>query len=462
MSSDTTDSSWHAESRASCEAGAEPKQGRKVCKTVRQYSRGPVSEEIMEKLGEIAKDYRKVKNYVYDRYGGIASLPKLYPGYTVQNEMTRSGLRTAMEMPSVYFYLAVFDALGDIKGQWTRTKSKVLELVGRNETFSPEEKHYLRFLIKVDSAFDAVINQKEVKLPDSIQKKYQELAGPVDREKLHRYLCRQVRKYHTRQHTDQALGFSVSERAYRYKDHGIYISVKEKRKRVFIPLTDSNQYGCQLYIRLFPERKSIEICVPVNVKVRSHEDYNSQTGISMGLYTMLTTDRGVCYGEELGRYQTEYAEWIRRQTGIYNRNRADNPGRKKYNARKKRLTDQMHGYINQELNRFLLTEKPRSVYVAKLPKPGGGGVNRKVNNSMTMWHRGYIRDRLAQKCREQSVELVEVLGKDISIQCSVCGENGTRKEGFFTCGVCGYREEEKTNTARNALRRGLEGKTVRS
>ena len=83
-----------------------------ICRTVRQYSRMPVPAENMRKLQEVAEDYRRVKNYVYARYGGIGSLSKIYPGYTVQNEMTRSGLRDSMGMPSVYFYLAVFDALG--------------------------------------------------------------------------------------------------------------------------------------------------------------------------------------------------------------------------------------------------------------------------------------------------------------------------------------------------------------
>ena len=64
----------------------------------------------MQQLLEIAEDYKKVKNYVYGRYGGIGSLFKIYPGYTVQNEMTKSGLRAELDMPSVYFYLAMFDA----------------------------------------------------------------------------------------------------------------------------------------------------------------------------------------------------------------------------------------------------------------------------------------------------------------------------------------------------------------
>ena len=431
-----------------------------MCKTVRQYSKGVIPERDMEKLREIAEDYRKVKNYVYARYGSIGSLSKLYPGYTVQNEMTASGLRSDLEMPSVYFYLAVFDALGDIKAQWSRTKSKILELVGKHEGLSPEEKHYLRFLMKVNNAFEAVLNEKEIRLPKELQKKQEELASLVDTEKLHRYLCRQARKYHEKQHTSAADGFALSEKAYRYGDHGIYISIKEKRKRVFVPLTDNNEYKRQLYIRLYPDEGKLEVRAPVDVAVKSHKDYTNVVGIAMGYHTMLTTDQGHRYGEELGRYQTEYAEWMRRQTGIYNRNRKDNPGREKYEARKRRYTSQLHSYINQELNRFLREEKPEVVYMAKLPKPYGGGVSRKINHSVSMWQRGYIRRRLELKCSQQSVEMAEVFGKGISSTCSSCGAKGVKADGIFRCPLCGYESEEKVNTARNVTKRGTEDESA--
>lgn len=426
----------------------------KICKTIHQYNKEPVSKEDMQKLLEIAEDYKKVKNYVYHRFGGVGSLSKIYPGYTVQNEMTKSGFRSELGMPSVYFYLAVFDALGDIKSQWTRTKSKVLKLIGVNPNLTEEEKHYLRFLLKVNNALEAVLNEKTIKLPREIQEKYEELRVQVDTEKMHRYLCRQIRKYHVKQHTDMATGFSVTERAYRYGDRGIYISTKEKRKRVFISLTDRNQYQSQLYVKLFPEDSRIEIKAPVNVSVHKFAEYTKQVGVAVGIYTMFTTDKGHHYGEELGKYQTEYAEWVRTQTGKYNQNRAGNPGRRKYNAKKAKLQEQMHSYINQELNRFLRTEKPGTVYIVKLPRPQSGGVNKRINYSVTLWQRGYIRKRLTQKCRELSVEIVEVFGKDISKECSNCGETGIKTDGQFRCPSCGYCEEEKTNTARNVKKRG--------
>ena len=426
----------------------------KICKTVHQYNKEPVSGADMQKLLEIADDYRKVKNYVYARFGGIGSLPKLYPGYTVQNEMTASGYRDIIGLPAVYFYLAVFDALADIKSQWTRTKSRIVKLVNKNEGFTEEEKHYLRFILKVSNAFEAILNEKPVELAAKLRRQYQELSIQVDTERLHRYLCRKVRKYHVKLHTDVSDVFSITERAYRYADHGIYISIKEKRKRVFIPLTDNNRYQCQLRIKLYPDKSRIEIAVPVNVNVRNHTDYRKQVGVAVGLYTMLTTDEGNCYGKELGKYQTTYADWIREQTGSYNRNRGENPGRKKYSAKKRRLEEQLHSYMNQELNRFLKEEKPQVIYLVKLPKPHARGVNKKINHSMAQWQRGYMRKRLEQKCQEQAVEIVEVLGKNISNECSECGELGRKEKGEFVCPVCGYRAEEKVNTARNVKKRG--------
>lgn len=431
-----------------------------VCKIVCQHSKGTIRIEDMEKLREIALDCRKVKNYVYDRFGGIGSLSNLYPGYTIQNEMTASGLRGELDLPSVYFYLAVFDALGDIKSQWTRTKSKVLGLVGENKNLTADEKHYLRYLLKVNNAFAAVLEGEPVELESGLQKTYDEVSEGVDTGKLHRYLRRQVRKYHIKPHTDRAEGFSSSGKAYRYGDHGIYLAAKERRKRIFVELTDGNRYGSQIYIKLYPEEGKADIHVPVKVSVRSHSDYVNEIGLAPGMYSMLTTDKRRRYGERLGEYQTGYSDWVREQTAGYQRSRKDNPGRKKYEAKKRRYKEQIHSYINCELNRLLRTEKPRTIYIAKLPRPQAAGRSRRINGYVSMWQRGYIRKRLEQKCKEQSVELVEVLGKGISSECSMCGREGSRREGMFSCGYCGYYGDEKENSAKNALKRGLAGQIV--
>lgn len=427
----------------------------KICKTVHQYNEIPISSEDMMKLREIAEDYSKVKNYVYTRFGGVGSLSKIYPGYTVQREMAKTGLREELGLPSVYFNLAILDAVGEIKSQWTKIKSDLSVKVNANEGFTDEEKHYLRFVLKISNAFEMVLNRRKVDMKPDVQAQYDFLAEEVDSHKLDNYLCRQVRKMRVRLHTDKEDGFGLTERAYRYGDHGIYITIKEKRKRVFVLLTDSNQYNRQLYVKLYPDRSSLEIKVPVDVEVKAHEDYTNEVGLALGMYTMLVTHEGHVYGEELGRLSTELSDWVWDQNSKYMKNIHTHPGRKKYNTKKNRLTERLHSYINKELNRFIREEKPKIIYIPKLPKPGRHRGDKKVNHSVTMWQRGYIRKRLRQKCREQSIEFVEVFGKEISSRCSNCDAVGRKSEGRFICLSCGTEEDIKVNTAKNARDRGM-------
>lgn len=425
-----------------------------ICKTVRQYNSEPIPETDMRKLQEIAKDYRAVKNYVYQRYGGIKSLSKIYPGYTVQNEMTASGLRVRLSLPSVYFYLAVFDALGDIKNQWTQTKSKIEKCIRENENLSPKDRHYLRFVMKQSDCFEAILLEKELRLSEAWEKTFQGVRTGVDENRLNQYLRRQVRRHLRKIHTDAVDGFSISEKAYRYDNHGIYLAIKEKRKRVFIPLTDNNRYTKQLYVRIFPDEGNIVIHAPVEMRVRQHEDYQREIGLAVGIRTMFVTDGGSIYGERYSDYQYALSEYVREGNIRYRRNKGKNPGRKKYMAGRERLEESLHTYINAEINRMLRTEKPEVIYLPRLPQSSKAGVNKRINSSVNMWQRGYVRNRLTQKCREQSIELIEVFGKDVSRECSQCGAIGQKTNDVFFCKVCGAKLSERENAAKNALKRG--------
>lgn len=428
-----------------------------VCKAVHQYNSAPVSEADMKKLVEIAKDYSTVKNYVYQRYGGIKSLPKLYPGYTVQNEMTASGLRASLGLPSVYFYLAVFDALGDIKNQWTQAKSRIEKCIRENENLTSEDRHYLRFVMKQSDCLEAILLKKELQLPEDWEKSFQKVRTGVEENHLNQYLRRQVRRQLKKLQTDSAYTFSVGERAYLYDDHGIYLAAKEKRKRIFIPLTDNNHYTRQLTVRLFPDEGNIIIHVPVEMRVRQHADYQREIGLAMGIRTMFVTDENHIYGERYREYQYALSEYVREGNIRYRRNKDTNPGRKKYMAGRQKLEEALHTYINAEINRMLRTEKPAVIYLPKLPQSSKAGVNKKINSSVSLWQKGYVRSRLIQKCREQSISLVEVFAKDISRVCSQCGSIGEKTQDIFTCKTCGAKLSERENAARNVLARGIDG-----
>lgn len=428
-----------------------------ICKTVHQYNSEPVPENDMRKLVEIAKDYCEVKNYVYQRYSGIKSLPKLYPGYTIQNELTASGLRSRLGLPSVYFYLAMFEALGDIKNQWSQIKNRIEQSIRNHPELTPEDRHYLRFVMKQSRCFESILLGQEMILSKEWVSSFEEARSGVDEKRLNQYLRRQVRRNMKKLHTDSADGFSVSGQAYRYGDHGIYLATKEKRKRIFIPLTDNNQYTSQLTIRIFPEERNLVIHVPVETKVRENEDYQNTVGLAMGIQNMFVTDKGNIYGEKYSDYQYALADYVREGNIRYQKNKGNNPGRKKYTAGKDRLEAALHTYINAEINRMLQTEKPAVIYLPKLPQSSKAGVNKKINYSVNIWQKGYIKRRLIQKCKEQSIELIDVWGKNISNECSQCGAIGKKTKDVFTCNMCGIKLPERENTAKNVLQRGQKG-----
>lgn len=425
-----------------------------IYKTVYQYNQVPVPDADMKKLQEIAKDCQAVKNYVYDRYSGIYSLSKIYPGYTVQNEMMKSGLRERLGIPSVYFYCSVFDALGDIKSRWARTKKQIEKNIRNNPNLTPEERHYLRYVMKQSRCFEAVLAGEKSNLPGAWKAGYEEACAGMETRKPEQYLRRQVRRHLDKPHTDAADGFPVPPKGYRYADHGIYLTMKENRKRLFIPLTDNNSYTRQLYIRLYPDEKNIRVNVPVEVRQRRPVGYSGETGLAMGLKPLFVTDQGRVYGEKYLEYQSALTDYVRVRLPRHRANAKNNPGMKKYKAGKTRLERALHDYVNAEINRMLEMEKPRIVYLPKLPARSKAGLNRRVNATVSMWQKGFIRSRLVQKCRERSVELAEVFGKGISSQCSNCEAEGVKEDEMFCCLSCGMRMPERKNTARNVLKRG--------
>lgn len=423
-------------------------------KTVYQYNKTPISAADMVRLQEIAEDCRHVRNYVYNRYGGINGFSKLYPGYTVQNEMTKSGLRERLGLPSVYFYLSVFDALGDIKSQWTRTKGRIEKNIQAHGELTAADRHYLRFVMKQSRCFEAVLAGEKPELPEDWKETYERVCSGVDTRRLDQYLRRQVRKHLVKPHTDVADGFTASPKGYRYADHGIYLSMKESRRRLFIPLTDNNHYNRQVYIRLCPQEGNVIINVPVEVQKRNPAGYEGEIGLAVGMRCMFVTDQGNVYGEQYLEYQSALTEYVRERLPRHRRNAGNNPGVKKYSAGKARREAALHSYINAEINRMLDTEKPKIIYVPKLPPAAKAGVNRKINASVSMWQRGFIKSRLMQKCRERSVELAEVFAKGISIECCRCGAEGIKEETQFRCRSCGLEMPERQNAAMNVLKRG--------
>lgn len=431
-----------------------------VTKTIVQYS-VPLPESTIAFLKGIAEDYGKVKNYVYQRYSGIKSVNKLTPVYTVLNEMRSCGLRNQLELPSVYYEMAVADAVADIKGNWGILKNRIGDLIRNNENLTPEDRLYLRTVLKIGSVFSAILNQEPHEMPNNVK------GLDIDTKRLNNLLRRLVRRQLKVPKTEHVNTFRVNSNGYKYQDGGIYLVSRVPRKRVFVPLKDNRVFDRQILITL--QDDTALLYVPVETKVKYHEDYRGSVYMHIGNKDMLTLSNGNIYGQDLEarvypetlrleaknhergavlrNYKIHVAAGDTDKAGKIERN---NLGKKKYESIKTRERAKTQDYINTELNRMLKLEKPARIIITRLvtknkTKIYSKTANRKLNRSFN----GYIRKRLAFKCQIHSIELIEINSKGTGSICSECGGEGKCYKGEFTCGSCGAVISIGLNSARN-------------
>lgn len=431
-----------------------------ITKTIWQYSE-PLPQETMDFLRGIAADYSKVKNYVYGKYAGIKSLDKLTPVYTILNEMRYCGLREQLNLPAVYYELAIADAVTDIKCSWGIIKNKVGEKITANENLSDDDKKYLRTVLKMGSVYAAVLNRQQYELPQNAE------GLDIEFKRLNNLLCRLTRRYLTVPKTDSADWFRISPNGYSYKDGAMRIVCRTPRKRISIPLKDDRMFDRQIQVHI--KQDFVALAVPVETKIRKHRDYVNTVYAHIGSKDMLTLSNGNIYGaslDELVNPETERLAKKNRERGkayrAYEQNaengnskktaniEANNLGKLKYDNQKNRERRKTTTFINAEINRMLENEKPAQIVITKpVVKNKTKIYVKSANRKLARNFQGYIRERLAYKCRIDSIELVEINSKGTGKTCCVCGAEGIRQGKDFICENCGLTTTIALNSARN-------------
>lgn len=434
--------------------------GSAIIKTVWQYSE-PLPEDTMEFLRGIAADYRKVKNYVYSRYSGVGSLDKLAPVYGILNEMRHCGLRKQLNLPAVYYELAIADAVTDIKSSWGTVKNKIGGRITENENLSADDRIYLRTVLKLNPVYAAILNRREYEMPKNAE------GLTIDAEHLNSLLRRLTRKYLTPPKTDNADMFRISPNGYSYKDGAMCIVCRVPRKRIPIPLKDSRTFDRQIQVHI--KTGSVALAIPIETKIKKHNDYINTVYIHIGNKDMFTLSGGAVYGKDLESRVTPETERLARKNRerykmytAYKQNTEDgnlkkadsietnNLGKAKYDRQKKKERLRTTDFINSEINRMLREEKPQKVVITRpvvknITKHYSKSTNRKITRSFN----AYIRERLAYKCRLNSIELIEINSKGTGKMCSRCGAEGKRQGLDFICESCGMKTTIPLNSAEN-------------
>jgi transposase len=402
---------------------------------------------------------------VYRRYSGIGSIEKLYPGYTVQNEMNATSLRKDLNLPYTYYGLAMFDALRDIKSGWSNLKKKIIALVKKNENLTDEERHYIYTVLGRDKMYAAVLNRREFERPKPFD------GMNLDFDRLDNLMRRLTRRHKPpRGEVSKADYFRVSGNAYAYGDGGIRLGSRVPHRRIFIPLTDGAAHTKQLTVRILEDRA--ELLVPVESKPKRHPDYTGTTALALGYVAMCTAANGGEYGGELGKLLTAGTERMLEKRklrgpcrGAYRKSLAEgdgklaerikrnNLGSKKFVARNNREMDAVRTYINAEINRMLETEKPAEIVIPARSNRFAEGMSKPAKQKLSRWTSGYVRRRLRDKCALNGVVLTEISGAHTGIVCAVCGHGGRRSNRLFVCDRCGSKIPYPQNEAINLLKK---------
>lgn len=434
-----------------------------VMKTVCQHTES-LPEETLGFLRGIATDYAKVKVGVYERYSGIGSLGKLASVYDIMTEMRHCGLREQLNLPSVYYELAVRDGVSDIKGTWGMLKNKIRTLITANENLSGDDRMYLRTILKLDKIYAAILNREDHPMPEKAE------GLNLDAEHLNRLdnlLRRLTRRYQMKPVVGRMDSFCVSPAGYSYKDNALCLVSRIPKRRVRLPLKDRKTSDRQ--IRICVKADHAVISIPAKVKRQKHEDYQNTLYLHLGGQDMCTLSSGNVYGRALGglseeksrllmeknrersRMRARYRECVTSGDGKSAESiRANNLGLQKYNRLKEREQAKIETYVNAELNRMFKIEKPGKIVITKpvtinKTKLKYRSSNRKVTESL----RGYVRKRLTQKCLENGIELEEINSKGTGIICSGCGAEGKCTQEGFVCESCGFKSTIAFNGARN-------------
>lgn len=408
-------------------------------KTTKQYSYY-LSKEAFSELKTIARRYGKVKNYVFSRYGSINGLQYLKYPRTVRDEWTKTEFAKQWGLSARYWKLALEEAFGNIKTNWSQTKQSVRDNI-RKRGLSKEEAHYVNYAIKANDVLHKILTYQDYEIDDKFE--------CVNQDYLNKIIRRLVRKYHHHSISKKYRSFMVDNYMYNYTNGRIDITSLTPRKRLKIGLTDGIvKTG---HLRVVIRNSKLEIHPTHDVKIKENNN-EAIIAIDKGFRDMVVTSNNTFYGKKLSdkliKLSNELSTKNKQRNKLYaltkkleergsikkaNKIKKYNLGKIKYNNRKFKVKAAIESFVNKSLNEFILEEKPKTVIVEDLSFTGKKTKFKKVNRWLSSWIKGYLQDRLEYKCEENSIELAKVNAAYTSQICHKCDRFGERKGDKFYC-----------------------------
>lgn len=364
--------------------------------------------------------------------------------------------------------MAMEEALGGIRSNWSNTKNAVKKAIRKNESLSDKDRHYMYYILKADSILEKILNQKSYVLSKEFE---------VNQKRLNNLLCRYIRRYKGRIPYCSKVSIMLDSGMYKLENGKLSIMTLESGKRIEIGLTTKNVTNIKGNIRLKLTEKGVEVHNKVEVEVKKQRNPEKVIGIDKGYTSMIATSEGIEYGKKLGEYlskETERRNEVNKQRNkLYARKREyegsedkdkqqkakrieeNNLGKIKYNRKKYKVEEHMKNYVNRWIRQFIKEQKPTKVVLEDLTRDFKGKQNhtKKYNRKMSRWIKGYIQQRLEYICSLYGIEVISVNPAYTSQECSCCHNLGSRNFKKFSCKHCGAEMDADINAAKNILSR---------
>ncbi|MEW8956261.1 hypothetical protein, partial [Clostridium sp.] len=390
---------------------------RTIIKTVKQYSY-ELDEDVLKELKFIANQYKNVKNYVYSRYSGINSITIL-GGYKkeIRDIWVKTKFAEQWRMPARYWKLALDEAIGNIKSQWSNIKRKIKSQIRVNDNLSNEDRHYINYILKFDNYYSKILTNQCFDIPKVFQ----------DKELNYNYLNNLIKRYTRRYkghipYSKVGNKLSIDTGLYSCKDNCINITSTRKGKRLSIKLTDINKYHRTMIVKIVDSK--IIIYCPLKVKVKKNINKENIIGIDKGYKYLFAVSSDNFYGESLNYHLNRETERLSKANAQRNRFWAlynqyldqgnikkantikeNNLGIVKYNHNKSKHDQTVKSYINYSLNQLIKEEKPTEIVMEQLDFVNWNDrYPKSVKRKLSRWIKGYIRERLEYKCDFNSIK----------------------------------------------------------
>lgn len=439
-----------------------------IIKTIKQYSYA-LDKDVLKELTFVANQYKNIKNYVYSRYSGIHSIPLLNKDRQIRDEWIKTKFYEQWKLPARYWKLALSEAMGNIKSQWSNVKRRMKEQCRVNDNLSNEDKHYINYILKFDYYWKVLTNQ-----PFDIPKIFQD--KKLNYRYLHNLIKRYTRKYKGKiPYSKIGKSFCVDTGLYSYKDGYIKLTSTNKGKRLSIKLTDKNKYDRTMIIKIID--KKIEIHCPLKIKTKKNPNKENIIGIDKGYRYLFAVSSNNFYGKGLNDMLSKETERLNKVNVQRNRFYAlyyqyleqgnmkkvhsikeNNLGKVKYNHNKTKNDQTVKSYINYSLNQLIHKEKPTEIVMEQLDFVSWKDRYPKaVKRKCSRWIKGYIRERLEYKCDFYNIKYTYINPAYTSKVCNMCGSFGKRNTDVFNCPKCGEIHAD-TNASKNILNRKYDKK----